>query len=529
MKNFSVFFITVFVILLLLPVFYMVFLGITKPDPEFLRLVVNDPRYRNLFFNSLTIGFFTSVFSVILGFPLAYAIARINFPLRRIVENVFLIPLLIPSYFLAIAWVFLAGDNGIITNALRTAPGTSIAVSPIYSAWGVVFILTLSYFPLVTLLTLAGLRNIDLNLEKAGWLVTSRFRAFAGISLPLVLPYVLGSAILVFVLAINNFDVPSILLVNDIYPMEIFYQFSVFYKPERAMLLALPLVLTAFTAIFAWYLLFKNRSIITVGSGWRAPEYPENNRAAGFFAFIFAVLLLTVAVVLPLTGLVAQARSIDAISGAFSLAYKEMLNSLIVASITTVLSIVFGIIIAHAIERGAVRLKGPVLALLMVPLIVPGSAIGIGLIKMYNHGAFLWIYGTVLIVILGLLARFIIIPVISISGAVKMIDPSLENAASVHGAGYKRILAGIIFPLTGHAIIASAVLCFIFTLNELPVAIMVNPPGFNTVSVRIYSLFHFGQEQAVAVLCLIMTGVTIMLYAIMMMLFKRKGNSGYGN
>ncbi|MBI5360352.1 MAG: iron ABC transporter permease [Planctomycetes bacterium] len=529
MKKFYAFFIAIFTTLLLLPVFYMVFLGIAKPDTEFLRLVINDPRYRNLFFNSLTIGFFTSVFSVVLGFPLAYAIARIKLPFRRVIENVFLIPLLIPSYFLAIAWVFLAGDNGIITNALRTLPGVNIAVSPLYSTWGVILILTLSYFPLVTLLTLTGLRNIDLNLEKAGWLATSRFRAFTGISLPLILPYVLGSAILVFVLALNNFDVPSILLVNDIYPMEIFYQFSVFYKPERAMLLALPLILTAFAAIFAWYLLFKNRSIITIGSGWRAPEYPENGRIAGFSAFIFAALLMTVAVILPLAGLVAQARSVGAISGAFSLAYKEMLNSLIIAFITTVLSIVFGIIIAHAIERRTTRLKGPVLALLMVPLIVPGSAIGIGLIKMYNHGIFLWIYGTIFIVVLGLLARFIIIPVISISGAIKMMDPSLENAAAAHGAGYKRILAKIIFPLTGQAIIASAVLCFIFSLNELPVAIMVNPPGFNTISVRIYSLFHFGQEQAVAVLCLIMTGVTVVLYAILMLLFKRKGNSGHGN
>jgi ABC-type spermidine/putrescine transport system permease subunit II len=117
------------------------------------------------------------------------------------------------------------------------------------------------------------------------------------------------------------------------------------------------------------------------------------------------------------------------------------------------------------------------------------------------------------------------IPSLIIAGTLKTIDRSLENAAYISGVSkYKTIVQGIL-PLISRPVLVSIIICFILILNEISVSILVNPPGFITIFIRIYSLFHYNQEATASALCLIMAGLVIILYIILSWVLQPVRNS----
>lgn len=508
-------------IILLLPVFYMFISSFAELDTAFLGQVFSSARYLKLLSTSVLIAALTAVFSVIIGVPIAFIIARFRIPFSRTIEYLLLLPLLIPSYFITIAWLYLMGMNGVLTNYLKEIFQVASLPFTVYNIQGSIFILTLCHFPLVVFLTLSGLKNIDFNLEKTAWLTGSKLQAFLGVTLPLVMPYIIGSGIMVFVLAINNFDVPAITLV-DVYPLEIFYQFSVFFRTDRAMILTLPLVVITLGAVLMWYGLFRNWPILSITSRWKTPEritvsWPVKLASLGFIGFV-----LMLAVAMPIIGLLINIKSPADIFSTFSIISEHLGNSFIAAASTTVGVLILGVLLAYLLERTNFRLKGLLIGLLILPLVIPGSAVGIGLIKLYNHTPLLFIYKSIFIVLLGLGVRFIVIPVLVFGNGLKMLDPSLENAARVSGAPWYRVWASVILPLTSRPLVVAAIICFILAINELAVTILVAPPGFITLSVRIYSLFHFNKAAEVSAMCLIMGALIILLYIVLASVIYKK-------
>ncbi|MCK5578161.1 MAG: iron ABC transporter permease, partial [Planctomycetes bacterium] len=464
----------------------------------------------------------SSLGAMVLGVLTALVLNRVKIPFKGVLEALCLFPLLIPQYFTAIAWVYLLGWNGWVTNWLKEIFQVDTLPFTIYGLPGVIFIMTISYFPLVTLLTLIGLRQSDINLEKAAWLVTSRRRAFLGITFPLITPYILGGGLLVFALALNNFDVPSILLVK-VYSLEIFYQFSVFYQTTRAITLFLPILFISLLAITGWYRLFRNRPLVTIGSRWLRGDRNvpiAGSAASSILGGLFLGLILILAIAAPFYTFIRQVGSIQIFSEVITMAGNQILNSFTLALLTTPIVLAIGLAVAWYVERTNLKAKGLILAGIILPLVLPGALLGIGLIKVYNRAGLLFIYHSIFITVIGLTARFLIIPSLTFSGLLKNIDRSLESAARVAGVSGARIFSGIILPLSGRAIWLAGIICFILAVSDLSVSILVNPPGLMTFPIRIYSLFHFSREQHVAALCLIMAALIIILYIIMALLWK---------
>ena len=148
-------------------------------------------------------------------------------------------PLLIPPYVHGIAWSY-------FSPFLKAYIGFDL-----YTIWGVIWVLTLAWFPLVTLTTMAGLQSIDRNMEEASLLVHGPFRTTSKITLPLCLPHVICGSIFVFIFAITNTEVPDILRVR-VYPLEIFIQFSAFFDIGKATTLSLPIMV-----LTLWFIVFQ--------------------------------------------------------------------------------------------------------------------------------------------------------------------------------------------------------------------------------------------------------------------------------
>ncbi|MCP5108529.1 MAG: iron ABC transporter permease, partial [bacterium] len=222
-----------FVIIVLLPIGYMVtapvWSGTTGDTGAGVSLF--GSRHIPLVLNSLGLATGTTLLGFLIGVPMAFFLCRIDFKGRRFFNVLYLVPLLIPSYIHAIAWS-------------RLNPLLKPIFGDIHSLGGAVWVLGLSFFPIVTLMVRTGLQAIDRDQEEAALLHRSPFETLKGITLPLLMPYIVSSGVLVFLFSLLSFGVPDFLRLK-VYPLEIFIQYSAFYNESSAAILSIPLLLTA--------------------------------------------------------------------------------------------------------------------------------------------------------------------------------------------------------------------------------------------------------------------------------------------
>ena len=175
------------------------------------RELLFDKRQIGLIKNSFGLSFGATLLSLAIGVPLAFLSAKTNLCGRKIVGVVYFIPLLIPPYIHAIVWTHLLSKNGLINGLVNQciAQLFSLKETPfdIYGLAGAIFVMTLAYFPFVTLLTASGLRSIDRRMEEASLLHHGPCKT----TLPLVAPHILCGALFVFIFSVINFGVPDIL------------------------------------------------------------------------------------------------------------------------------------------------------------------------------------------------------------------------------------------------------------------------------------------------------------------------------
>ena len=163
--------------------------------------------------NTMLVGVATTALAVLIGGALALVLVRIDTPGRSVLEELVILPLYVTPLLTAIAWSWLGSPRGGLINLFgREVLGASQGLVNVHGPTGIVFVSALAYAPLPFLLIAAALRAMDPALEESARVHgAGAGGAFARVSLPLVLPAALGSAILVFVQAIGLFSVPAVL------------------------------------------------------------------------------------------------------------------------------------------------------------------------------------------------------------------------------------------------------------------------------------------------------------------------------
>jgi iron(III) transport system permease protein len=207
--------------------------------------LIADSRQHGLLLNSLVLGTGSAILATAIGAPLGLLLSRANIPAKWLLRLVLVIPLVIPRYILALAWIYIGGSAGFIAQLF----GRDILSDWTYSLAGAVIVLGISLYPLSMLATEAAARRVDGRLEEAGLLVARPRRVLRHITLPLIEPSVAAAALIIFVLAISEFGVPGLLRV-PVFTTEIFTAFSAFYDFGAATALAIPLlVVTLIVAV----------------------------------------------------------------------------------------------------------------------------------------------------------------------------------------------------------------------------------------------------------------------------------------
>jgi iron(III) transport system permease protein len=480
---------------ILLPVFFMLAAPLlSDPLPESAAQVsLFEPRQLALARNTLTIALGTVCVTLAFGVPLAFLLCRTDLWARKVFAILSLLPVLIPPHIHAIAW-----------NRLSSLLSRLFSID-LYSPGGVVWVMTFAYLPYVTLLTVAGLQLTDRGLEEAALVCRPMRQTLRKITLPLLAPYILAGAVLVFVFAATDFGVPDILQVR-VYSVEIFVQFSAFYDNRAAALLSLPVVLTAAGLVVWAYRRMGSLSFVRVSSQLNRHVAVELRRLQAP-ALAFSVGLMAFSAGVPLAVLLYTAGGVSSYVVALSSSAGQFAYSALLAVMAALLSTAIGFILAYGIERFKTRAREVLQAFVMLPLAVPAVSVGIGLIHVWNRPIVDAVYESSAMVILGYVARFVPFAVIAALAGLKQIDVRLEEAATFATLRRLKIINQIVLRLAAPALAAGGFIVFVLSFQELGTTLLVIPPGRETVPIRIYNLMHYGADQTVAALCLLHVGL----------------------
>ena len=460
-----------------------------------------------LFANSLTLASGTAFFSLMIGVPAAFLISWTDLYFKKCLRHMIFIPLIIPPHVSAVAWIYLLGTNGrinLIAEKLFSLPSPLFSV---YGTEGAVLVLSLSYFPIVTILAMSGLNSADRESEEAGTLVSSDFYVLRKITLPLIMPNIIAGAVLVGIFSVSNYGVPSLLRVST-YPVEIFVRFGAFYDTKGAVALSLPLIILTFTLLILQHRCMKGRPYISLGSSTKAPRpFSLGRWRILWTGFVMSVILLSA--VLPVSALIAESGSLTTYRVAFETAYPQIFTSFALSVTAATLATLLSFFLAYISEKTGWRGRCLTDFLFFVPFAIPGAILGIGLISVWNRPATDFVYESAVIVIFAYIARFSPFAVKAVATNLGQIHPRLEEAAVLSAASWPRQVSVILAPLTKPGLLAGWIITFIFSMGELGATLLVVPPGKTTLSVRIYTVMHYGAGNLTACLCLILIIITI--------------------
>lgn len=457
--------------------------------------------------NTLLLGICVGLGTTVVGTPLGILLAKTDTPMKGRLYPLLMLPLCLPPYLLALAWFYLLGKRGLLAAVLGPGVG-ALSSAWLFSLWGNVFVLTSAYYPVTMVLVHTFVTAIDPAVEEAGRLFLPWRTVLARIDLPLIAPGMVLGALFTCILSISELGVP-LFLRYDVFTVQVFTQFAAFYDTRAAVLFSMPLLLliSALVLVERYYL--RDRFVAVAGS--RAgrvtivPLGPLRLPIGGLLG-LFACLV----VLLPIGALCLTARTPSALLAALQGSGWSMVHSLTDATVGATAITVLGFGLAYLIERSGKRRRQGLDSLLILLLTLPGTVLGVGLILLWNRATTAWLYGSLLIIVLGYVARYTALATRIQGMALRQVPTSYEEAARLAQVRWGTEVLRIHAPTLKHSLMASWVIAFIFCLRDLDTTMTIYPPGQETLPVRIYTLMANSPESVVAALALMLILMTLL-------------------
>lgn len=463
--------------------------------------LLEDGRLWALLGRSVAVAGAVTLLALLVGVPLGLVFARARFPLKWPLFGVHLLPMLLPPFIPALGWFHLLGRTG--------ALGSEATASLLFSPSGLVFVLAIVFTPIITTLTLLGVRGLDPSLEEAGRLAARPLAVGLRLLVPAAWPAIALGAVVVFTLAFSEVGVPMLLRVV-VYPSAVFARLGgLSFAPAEAAVLLVPLLPVAAGLFAAERWLIGARPFEMIG----LRQEPARPLFSGSAALLAGAAALGAAIVsaLPFAALLRQAAGVEA-GEVLAWAGSSPLNGLLASATAASIALALALPLGHGLARGGhlARVADGVLA---AGFFVPSAVLGVGLIAAWNRPWSVWLYGSMLILVAGFVARYAVIAVRTVAASVRQSAPSLEDAASVAGAGYLRRLLLVVAPVHARGLAAAWLLVLAFSLRDLETAVMYYPPDGEPLTVRIFTLEANGPPKVVAALALAHAGMTTLLLA----------------
>lgn len=501
--------------------------------------VFRNPVYLEGLRNALGLAIASTLLTLAISMPLAFISDRYLFPGKKWFSALLLVPMILPPFVGAIGIKQILGQMGAL-NALLADIGVLRAGHAIDwlgrgRVWGIVIMNALHLYPILYLNLTASLANIDPAMEEAAEnLGCHGFRKFFKITLPLIMPGLFAGGILVFIWAFTELGVPLMFDYSRVTPVQIFNGIKeIGGNPFPYALVVVTLVSTALLYAASKWLFGRGSyamvSKATTGGGARE----IGKRPAMLCTTLFS--MVTLVALLPHLGVVLTSVAGDwyhsILPNSWTLShYKHALshdltvpsivNSLKYASLATILDVVLGVAIAHAIVRGDSRFRHILDTVSMLPLAVPGLVLAFGYIAMSQEGKVFSFLNpsrdpTPLLVIAYAVRRLPYVVRSTVAG-LQQTSYTLEEAAQNLGASPLRSLFKITLPLITANILAGGLLAFSFAMLEVSDSLVLAQRSVDfPITKAIFELFQLLGEGrfiacALGAWAMLFLGITIL-------------------
>jgi iron(III) transport system permease protein len=530
--------ITVLVFLIASPMVRLVVSSFQEPETHRLTLdnyveAYGRARHLQALWNTLQFGAGVAVLAALFGVPLAWAVSRTDMPAKGFIRLMVFGAFIIPPYLGAIGWILLAGPNaGWLNKVWMAVTGAEHGIFNVYSMTGLIVVVAVTSFPYLFVFTSSALDLVSSEMEDAANILgAGTLRTTFRVTLPLVLPAIVGGLIISFLEAIALFGAPALIALParfHVVSTQLWQFFEYPVRVEVAAAYAMPLLLITLLMFWLQRSVLGRRGYTTVsGKGGERRLIKLGAWRWVMFGYAFAVCAF--AVLLPMLVLV-QAAFARAWGKGFSLdnltlynfryvlfeqtqAQNAIINTFVYSGITAFAAISLTLAIAYVVTRKLVPWSNVLAFLCMAPFVIPGIVLAIGFYAAYAPPP-LALYGTATILILAFTTRFLPIAYTSSAAGMRAINPEMEEAVRILGGGRFTAIRRVLAPLLKRSLAGAWILVFIPATRELSSAIFLVGPNTRVISVMLFDLSEEGNFEVLAALGMILLAATLVIAAI---------------
>src|SRR5689334_14832997 len=468
-----------------------------------------------LLWNSLKFAIGASLFSFLLGTALAWMNERTNTPFKALFFGLSVIPLIIPGILFPVAWLLLGSPKiGILNLVLQDWFGVDKPLFNVYSLWGMMWVDGLHYSPMAFLLMTAAFRAMDPSLEESATMCGANiFQVAWRVTLKLAWPAILATLLVLFVRAIESFEVPALLglpvgihvFTSAIYQAVHRYPSQIGLASAYGMTL---LVITSIGVYFVSRLSSRGSRYATMtGKGFR-PRRIDLGPWRWVCAAIFVAYFLMI-VVLPFSVLLWSSfqkfysiptwqalRNLTLDPYRFIFAYpnlgRTVWNTLLLSFGSATLIMVVTSVICWVVVKTKIPGRWLLDNVASLPMVFPGLVLGLSIMIFYLN-VDVGVYGTIWIMFIAYITRFMPYGLRYNTTSMLQIHKELEESAQMSGASWWTTFRRIILPLLKPGLVAGWIYVMIVSIRELSSSILLYSPGTEVVSIVIWELWENGQ------------------------------------
>jgi iron(III) transport system permease protein len=472
---------------------------------------------------SLKVATCSTLLSVVIGFPVAWAVSRTNMPFKSGIRNLVLASFITPPYLGALAWIFLLGPQaGKLNMLLMEVFGLEQKPFDIFTIEGLIFVTFIYSYPYVFVNCVTALDNMDSDQEDAARILGATvWKTVLNVTIPLVGPAIAGGAIFAFIEAVTIFGTAVMIGMPvglHTIPTRIYVLFQYPPRYELAAALCMPLLLVTAGLLLCQRLYFGTRQFVTITGKATQPRLIE----LGFSKYLLLALCIVVtacSVVLPylMLAIVSISKSwgnplswenmtlsnYGAIFASGGIARRALSNSLFLAVSAATLAALLTAALATMVERTDFRGRGLIGFIAMVPFAVPGIALGVAMMWAYISPP-IALYGTIWILLAAYVTKWIPLGFMSARLSLKQMSSEFEEAARNLGATWTYTFAKVTLPLIAVGLVIGWLQMFIHAIGELAASSLLYSPGKEVLSVLVLILFDQGRFESVAALAILL-------------------------
>jgi iron(III) transport system permease protein len=490
-------------------------------------VVLANPNVGEALVNTLIACGGGTAIAVVIGLFFSWIVVRTNTPFKGFIAAASILPLFAPPLVAGVAWAILGSPKTGLINTMFKWIGLDWRVD-FYSLWGLVFVFGIYYAPYVYMFTSSALRNMDPSLEEAAEISgASAFATLFSVTFPLIMPAIISGMLLSFIVMLGIYGIPAVLGSSTNLALLTTYIFKLTnWSPplyNTAAAVAIILMVVTGALVFLQNRVLSGRSYTTVAGKAFRPRSLDLGRWR-WFTFGLGIVYLLIVVVLPILALIVAAfrkfMFIRDVSSLFDmrqysmvhfnsifdnpLTLRSIYNAVEVGIVTAVVGGALAFAIGYTIHRTRVTGRRWIDLISTVPVAIPGLVVGV---------AYLWawigipggLYGTMWILALAFIARFMPDTVKALSTSFLQIHRELEEAAWVCGKGMFGTIRTIVLPLARPGVIASMTLLFVLAIRELGSSLFLYTSNTMVMSVLLLDYYEGGNLGKTAAFSLVQT------------------------